>query len=112
MEKISPKICKDIEKSRFRSRSRDFCQFLEGFGNGLGKFGLGKKSQFRKTWYQKKSLGISFGQNFGTVIQCTGGGGLEAAKNNFKTRQNWLQTYRPTRPKGENMLIITKNQKR
>ena len=37
LEKISPKIVKDIEKSRFRSQSRDFCQFLEGFG---------KKSRF------------------------------------------------------------------
>ena len=43
MEKISPKICNDIEKSRFRSRSQDFCQFLEGFGIGFGEFGLGKK---------------------------------------------------------------------
>ena len=24
---------------------------------------------FRKIWYQKKSLGIGFGQNFGIVIQ-------------------------------------------
>ena len=34
LEKISPKIVKDIEKSRFRFRSRSqyFCQFLEGFG--------------------------------------------------------------------------------
>ena len=41
MEKISPKIVKDIEKSRFWSRN--FCQFLEGFGIGFGEFGLGKK---------------------------------------------------------------------
>ena len=50
-----------------------------GFGKfGLGrkvsvsvseKFGLGKKSRFRKIWYRKKSLGIGFGQNFGIVIQ-------------------------------------------
>ena len=39
MEKISPKIVKDIEKFR----SRDVCQFLEGFGIGFGEFGLGKK---------------------------------------------------------------------
>ena len=94
MEKISPKIVKDIQKSRFR----DFCQFLEGFS--FGEFGLGKKSlsfafgkyglekkvsvsvsenlvseekswfRFRKFCYQKKSLGIGFGQNFGIVIQC------------------------------------------
>ena len=33
-----------------------------------------KKSRFRfrKIWYQKKSLGIGFGQNFGIVIQCPG----------------------------------------
>ena len=43
LEKISPKIVKDIEKSRFQSRSRDVCQFLEGFGIGYGEFGLGKK---------------------------------------------------------------------
>ena len=49
LEKISPKICKDIGKSLFRSR--DFGQFLEGFGIGFGEFGLGKKS-----------LGFSFGE--------------------------------------------------
>ena len=45
---------KDIEKSRFRSR--DFCQFLEGFGFGFGEFGLEKKSLFwfRKILSQKK----------------------------------------------------------
>ena len=31
LEKISPKIVKDIEKSRFWYLSRDFCQFLQGF---------------------------------------------------------------------------------
>ena len=58
MEKITPKICKDIEKSR----SRDFCQFLEGFGIGFGEFGLGKKSRirFRRIWSRKKSLGFGF----------------------------------------------------
>ena len=62
MENISPKLVKDIENSRFRSRSRDFCQFLEGFGIGFGEFGLGKKSRFwfRKIWSQKKSLGFGF----------------------------------------------------
>ena len=39
LEKISAISVKDIEKSWFWSRSRDFCQFLEGFG----EFGLGKK---------------------------------------------------------------------
>ena len=83
MEGISLKIVKDIEKSQFRSR--DFCQFLEGFGIGFGEFGLGKKVsvsvsenlvsekkspfQFRKIWYRKKSFGIGFGQNFGIDIQ-------------------------------------------
>ena len=84
MEKISPKSVKDIEMSRFRSRSRssDFREF--GLGKkvsdlvsenlvseksiGFGKFGLGKKNRFRKILYWKKSLGI--GQNFGIVIQC------------------------------------------
>ena len=73
MEKISPKIVKDIEKSRFRSRSRDFYQFFEGFGIGFGEFGLGKKSLgfgFGKFGIGKKSLSIGFGQNFGIVIQC------------------------------------------
>ena len=85
MEKISPKIVKDIKKSQFQSRSRNFCQFLQGLGISFGEFGLGKKVlflilenmvpekksrfQFRKIWYQTKSLGISFGQNFGIVIQ-------------------------------------------
>ena len=63
-------ISKDVEKSRFRSRSRDFCQIFEGFGFekfGLGKkvsvsvsekFGLRKKSWFRfwKIWSYKKVL--------------------------------------------------------
>ena len=76
-------ISKDVEKSRFRSRSRDFCQIFEGFGFGSGQFGLGKKvsvsvsenlvsgkkSRFRKIWYRKTSLGIDFGQNFCIVIQ-------------------------------------------
>ena len=58
MEKISPKIVKDIEKSWFWSRSQDFCQFLEGFGFGLEEYSLGKKSWFWfwKIWYQKKLL--------------------------------------------------------
>ena len=36
---ICPKIAKDVnvEKSRFGSRSRDFCQIFEGFGFGFGK---------------------------------------------------------------------------
>ena len=62
-------ISKDVEKSRFRSRSRDFCQIFEGFGFGFEKFGLGKKvsvsvskkiglgkksrSRFRKIWSRK-----------------------------------------------------------
>ena len=88
MENITPKICKDIEKSRFRSRSRDFCQFLEGFGIGFGEFGLGKKSRFwfRRIWSRKKSLGIGFGQNFGIAIQCCtdrleSGGGYSTKKD-------------------------------
>ena len=40
LEKISLKIVKDIEKSRFRSLSRDFCQFLEDFGFGSGELVL------------------------------------------------------------------------
>ena len=70
MEKISPKIVKDIQKSRFR----DFCQFLEGFS--FGEFGLGKKSLsfgFVKFGLEKKvsvleilvsekSLDFSFGE--------------------------------------------------
>ena len=56
MEKISPKIVKDIEKSQFQSRSRDICQFLEGFNFGFGEFGLGKKYVFwfQKIWSRKK----------------------------------------------------------
>ena len=74
MEKISPKIVKDIKKSQFRSRSRNFCQFLQGFGISFGEFGLGKKvsflilenvvsekkSRFRRIWSKKKSLGFGF----------------------------------------------------
>ena len=41
--KYFSKNVKDIEKSRFWSWSRDFCQFLEGFGIGFGEFGLRKK---------------------------------------------------------------------
>ena len=59
-------ICHQSVTFRFRnSRFRDFCQFLEGFGFGSGEFGLGKKARFQKT-----SLGISFGQIVGLVIQC------------------------------------------
>ena len=59
---------------RLTFQFRNFCQFFEGIGFGFGKFGIGKKSRyrFRKIWYQKKSLGIVFGQNFGIVIQCPG----------------------------------------
>ena len=42
LEKISPKIAKDIEKFWFRSRSRDLCKFLEGFAFAFGDFDLGK----------------------------------------------------------------------
>ena len=60
LERISPKIVKDIVKSRFRSWPRDFCQFLEGFDIGLGRLGLGKKYRFwfRRIWSQIKSLGF------------------------------------------------------
>ena len=99
---ICPKIVKDVknvEKSRFWSRSRDFCQIFDDFGFGFKKFGIGKKVsvsvsenlvwekksryRFRKFGIGKKvsvsvsenlvsekSLGIGFGQNFGIVIQC------------------------------------------
>ena len=59
-------ICHQSVTFQFRNFSgRDCCQFLEGFGFGSGEFGLGKKARFQKT-----SLGISFGQIFGLVIQC------------------------------------------
>ena len=56
-----------------------FQKMLRSLGLGLGletflvseKFGLGKKSRFRKIWYRKKSLDIGFAQNFGIVIQCS-----------------------------------------
>ena len=57
-----------------------------GFGKlglGFGEFGLGKKASVLENLVSKKGLGIGFGQNFGTVAQCGGGG---AAKNNFKIR--------------------------
>ena len=56
-ENIWRRSLKDIAKSRFWFRSRDFCQFLEGFGIGFGEFGLGKKSlgfRFGKIWSWKK----------------------------------------------------------
>ena len=72
LEKISPKIVKNIEKSR----SRDFCQSQEGFGFGFGEFCLG--FGFKKfglgfgfgkfSLFGEKSLGMGFGQNFGIVI--------------------------------------------
>ena len=92
-ENIWRRSVKDVEKSRFRSR--DFCQFLEGFGIGFGEFGLGKKVSVSVSEYlvSKKSLGfgkhglgkksrfqriclkkksrISFGQKFGIVILWT-----------------------------------------
>merc|ERR1712004_913240 len=69
-------ISKDVEKSRLRSRSRDFCQIFEGIGFGFGQFGLGKKvsvsvwekfclgkkSRFRKIWSREKSIGFGFGK--------------------------------------------------
>ena len=71
-------ISKDVEKSRFRSRSRDFCQIFEGFGFGSEQFGLGKKVsvsvsdnlvpekksrfQFGKNFVSEKSLGFGFGK--------------------------------------------------
>ena len=39
--------------------------FVKSISLGSGEFGLGKKARFQKT-----SLGISFGQIFGLVIQC------------------------------------------
>ena len=59
MEKISLKIVKDIEKSR----SRDFCQFLEGFGISFGEFVLGKKVSVLvlENLVSEKSLGFGFG---------------------------------------------------
>ena len=52
---VSPKFSefhfKDVEKSRFRSRSRDYCQIFEGFGFGFGKI-----------WYRKKVL-VSVSEN-------------------------------------------------
>ena len=93
---IWKRYLKDIEKSQFRFQSRDFCQFLEGFGISFGEFGLGKKVsvlvlenlvsekksrfRFRRIWSRKKvsvsenlvsekSLGIGFSQHFGIVIQ-------------------------------------------
>ena len=54
MEKISPKIVKDIEKYWFQSRSRDFCQFLEGFSIGFEEFGKCKKTQH--TLYNIKDI--------------------------------------------------------
>ena len=76
MKKISQKIVKDIKKPRFRSRSRVFCQFLEGFG----ELSLEKKSQFwfRKIWSRKKSIGVSFGE-FGL-----------GKKYGFRFRRIWL----------------------
>ena len=58
-ENIWRRSLKDNEKSRFRSR--DFCQFLEGFGIGFGEFGLGKKVSVSENLVSEKSLGIGFG---------------------------------------------------
>ena len=60
--------------------SRDFCQFFNSLGIGIGKFGLGKKVsvsvsknlvsekksrfRYRKIWSRKKSLGIGI-EKFG-----------------------------------------------
>ena len=75
---IWKRYLKDIEKSQFRFQSRDFCQFLEGFGISFGEFGLGKKVsvlvlenlvsekksrfRFQRIWSRKKSLGFGFGE--------------------------------------------------
>ena len=64
MENISPKLVKDIENSRFRSRSRDFYQFLEGFGIGFGEFGLGKKVSVSENLVSEKNSRYRFRSNF------------------------------------------------
>ena len=80
---ICPKIVKDVknvEKSRFWSRSRDFCQIFYDLGFGFKKISIRKKVsvsvskllpifwgyrfRFQKIWYRKKSLGIGF-EKFG-----------------------------------------------
>ena len=70
LDKIPSNTVKDIEKSQ----SRDFYQFLEGFGIGFGEFSLGQKvsvlvsensvsenkSWFGKIWYRKQvSVSVS-----------------------------------------------------
>ena len=73
--RISPKIVKDIEKSR----SRDFCQFSEGFGISFGDLVSEKKSRFRfwRIWSRKKSPGFGFGK-FGL-----------GKKSRFRFRRIW-----------------------
>ena len=75
---------KDIEMSRFqsRSRSRDFCQFLDSFTVGFGEFGLGKNIDFdfgkfgvgkkvsvSKKLVSEKSIGFGFGKfDLGKIV--------------------------------------------
>ena len=100
---ICPKIVKDVkdvEKSRFWSRSRDFCQIFEDFGFGLGKFGigikvsvsvsekfgLGKKFRFRKNLVSEKSFG--FGK-FGIIKKVSVSVSVKFLVSSFSATNLW-----------------------
>ena len=58
---VSPKFSEfHFKRCWFRSRSRDFCQIVEGFGFGFENFGFGKKSRFR---FRKSLVSVSVSEN-------------------------------------------------
>ena len=72
LEKISPKIAKDIEKFWFRSRSRDLCKFLEGFAFAFGDFDLGKGTSPWGRHQQEKTFSVRHCPNKGGGLPMPG----------------------------------------
>ena len=91
---ICLKIVKVVEKSRFRSRSRDFCLIFEGHGFGFGQSGLGKKSLgFGKSGLGNISIGFGFGKIWSWIkVSASVLENLVSEKKSwFRFRKIWYQ---------------------